>query len=45
MPQQILHAGPLLDTGPRILQDRAEARAQHGWIMDIYLLRREPGAD
>jgi precorrin-6A synthase len=42
MPQQILHAGPLLHTGPRILQDRAAARAQHGWIMDIYLLRRDP---
>ena len=44
MPQQILHAGPLPDTGPRILRDRAAARAQHGWIMDIYLLRRDPGA-
>ena len=42
MPQQILHAGPLMQTGPRILYDRAAARAQHGWIMDIYLLRREP---
>lgn len=44
MPQQILHAGPLLETGPRILRDRAAARAQHGWIMDIYLLRRDPDA-
>jgi len=44
MPQQILHSGPLAQTGPRILQDRAAARAQHGWIMDIYLLRRDPGA-
>jgi len=42
MPQQILHAGPLRQTGPRILRDRAAARAQHGWIMDIYLLRRDP---
>ena len=42
MPHQILHTGPLLQTGPRILQDRAAARARHGWIMDIYLLRREP---
>jgi precorrin-6A synthase len=42
MPQQILHAGPLRQTGPRILYDRAAARAQHGWIMDIYLLRRDP---
>jgi precorrin-6A synthase len=45
MPHQILHAGPLLQTGPRILQDRAAARARHGWIMDIYLLRREPDGD
>jgi precorrin-6A synthase len=44
MPQQILHAGPLRQTGPRILRDRAAARAQHGWIMDIYLLRRDPDA-
>jgi precorrin-6A synthase len=41
MPQQISHAGPLAETTPRILRDRAAARAQHGWIMDIYLLRRE----
>ena len=44
MPQQILHAGPLMQTGPRILHDRAAARAQHGWIMDIYLLRRDRDA-
>jgi precorrin-6A synthase len=44
MPQQILHAGPLAQTGPRILRDRAAARAQHGWIMDIYLLRRDQDA-
>ena len=44
MPQQILHAGPLMQTGPRILHDRATARAQHGWIMDIYLLRRDRDA-
>jgi precorrin-6A synthase len=44
MPQQILHSGPLSEAGPRILRDRAAARARHGWIMDIYLLRRDPGA-
>lgn len=43
MPQQILHSGPLSEAGPRILRDRAAARARHGWIMDIYLLRRDPG--
>jgi precorrin-6A synthase len=40
MPQQIILSGPLADIGPQIVQTRAEARARHGWIMDIYLLRR-----
>jgi len=39
MPNQILLAGPLADTGPQIVARRAAARAEHGWIMDIYLLR------
>ena len=41
MPHELLLAGSLVSTGPRILAARAEAREQHGWIMDIYLLRRE----
>ena len=41
MPHQLLLAGPLASTGPHILSIRAEAREAHGWIMDIYLLRRE----
>lgn len=41
MPQQLLMAGPLASAGPRILTARAEARNQHGWIMDIYLLRQD----
>ncbi|MCC5959843.1 MAG: precorrin-6A synthase (deacetylating) [Rhodobacteraceae bacterium] len=40
MPQQALVAGPLADVGARITRMRAELRAAHGWIMDIYLLRR-----
>jgi len=40
MPNQLLAAGPLDITGPRILMALAEAREEHGWIMDIYLLRR-----
>ncbi|MFD1913161.1 precorrin-6A synthase (deacetylating) [Halodurantibacterium flavum] len=40
MPQQILIAGPLGEAGPRIIAAREAARAEHGWIMDIYLLRR-----
>ena len=40
MPQEILIAGPLAEVGEAIVAARAEARAAHGWIMDIYLLRR-----
>lgn len=40
MEEQILEAGHLSDVSARILKRRAEARAQHGWIMDTYLLRR-----
>lgn len=40
MPQQLLLSGPLATTGPRIQSTRAAARAEEGWIMDIYLLRR-----
>ncbi|WP_343292581.1 precorrin-6A synthase (deacetylating) [Vandammella animalimorsus] len=42
MPQQLLDSGPLPQAGPRIVQARAAARARHGWIMDTYLLRRQP---
>ena len=41
MPQQLLDNGPLADAGPRIATARARARERHGWIMDIYLLRRQ----
>ena len=40
MAEQIVEAGPLAEAGPRIVARRAAARAAHGWIMDIYLLRR-----
>ena len=40
MPEQIILSGDLATTGPLIVETRAEARAAHGWIMDIYLLRR-----
>ena len=40
MPGEILEHGPLSEAGPRILAARAAARARHGWIMDIYLLRK-----
>jgi precorrin-6A synthase len=40
MADEMLDAGPLAEAAPRIVAARAAARAQHGWIMDIYLLRR-----
>ncbi|KNY21171.1 precorrin-6A synthase (deacetylating) [Methylobacterium sp. ARG-1] len=39
-PDEILIAGRLGTVGDEIRRVRAEARARHGWIMDIYLLRR-----
>jgi len=41
MDQEALVAGPLADAAPRIAALRAELRARHGWIMDIYLMRKE----
>lgn len=40
MPEQIIFSGALADVGPQIMTARREARARHGWIMDIYILRR-----
>jgi precorrin-6A synthase len=40
MAEEMLDAGPLAEAAPRIVAARAAARARHGWIMDIYLLRR-----
>ena len=40
MPQQILLRGRLADVAAQISARRAQARETHGWIMDIYLLRR-----
>ena len=40
MPDEILIAGALADVAERIAEARAKARAEHGWIMDTYLLRR-----
>ncbi len=45
MPQQQLLRGPLAQTAPHIVEARALARARHGWIMDVYLLRRGSGPD
>ncbi len=40
LPQEIVISGPLPEVSERIARARAAARAQNGWIMDIYLLRR-----
>lgn len=40
MDEELTIAGPLAEAAPRILMARADARARHGWIMDIYLMRR-----
>jgi precorrin-6A synthase len=40
MPQQALIHGPLAEVADQIIATRAALRAEHGWIMDIYLLRR-----
>ena len=42
MEGELLDQGPLSEAAPRIVKARAEARARRGWIMDIYLLRRNP---
>ncbi|MFJ1702594.1 precorrin-6A synthase (deacetylating) [Kitasatospora sp. NPDC088346] len=42
-PDEILAAGPLAETAPRIRELREQARERKGWIMDSYLLRRAEG--
>ncbi|GAA2604761.1 precorrin-6A synthase (deacetylating) [Paractinoplanes durhamensis] len=37
---ELLRSGRVADVADDILKTRAEAREQHGWIMDTYLLRR-----
>ncbi len=40
MKEEILIHGPLAEVAARICTAREEARSRHGWIMDIYFLRR-----
>lgn len=40
MAEELLISGPLAQVSDRILEVRAAARADHGWIMDIYLLKK-----
>lgn len=40
MKDEIILSGPLAEIADSIVRTREEARARHGWIMDIYILRR-----
>lgn len=42
MDKQCLIKGRLSDVGDQIIQRRAELRDTHGWVMDIYLLAKQP---
>lgn len=41
MKEQIILSGDLALVSQKIFETRAKARADHGWIMDIYVLRRQ----
>ena len=43
MENQALIHGPLDIAGAHIIEHRTQLRRQHGWIMDVYLLRRTRG--
>lgn len=40
MPDEVLVSGALAEVADRIMDTRAAARTEHGWIMDIYVMRR-----
>ncbi|QUJ76341.1 precorrin-6A synthase (deacetylating) [Sulfitobacter albidus] len=40
MKEQIIIEGPLAEVADEIMDARLRARAAHGWIMDVYLMRR-----
>lgn len=44
MQEEVLRAGPLAQVADEIVATRAALRADHGWVMDIYLMRRRIGA-
>ena len=43
-PDEVTIAGPLPEVAAEIERTRAQLRQKHGWIMDTYLLRRNPSA-
>lgn len=44
MAHEALERGLLAEAAPRIAERRAKLRAAHGWIMDVYLMRKEKTA-
>ena len=40
MPEQVLIEGRLADVAAKIVARRAELRAAHGWLMDVYLVEQ-----
>lgn len=42
MQNQILLSGPVAEVTEQIIATRRAARAAHGWIMDLYLLDKQP---
>ena len=40
MAEEVIRSGPVSEVGEEIVALRAAERARHGWIMDIYILRR-----
>lgn len=40
MAQEALEAGPLQQVAGRIARTRSDLRTRHGWIMDIYVMRK-----
>jgi precorrin-6A synthase len=41
MPHETLIHGPLAQAASQIAAERAALRERHGWIMDVYLMRKE----
>jgi precorrin-6A synthase len=42
-PEEVIASGPLAEVSDEIARTRQAARAQNGWIMDTYLLRKREG--
>jgi precorrin-6A synthase len=45
LPYQVLRRGRLAAIIPELVELRAQLRAEHGWVMDTYILRGSPATD